>query len=113
MNIALISQPHEFWSHFRSNDCIHWKPEIKRLVTIALTLPVGTADVERSFSILNHFKTSRRSKLTSKHVEDIVRPVNGPDLADFDAVKYATNWITTGHRRTDHNFPNTPVQQKP
>jgi hAT family C-terminal dimerisation region len=63
----------QFWSHFLSSNLLQWKTQIKRLITIVLILPVGTSNVERSFSVLNHFKSSRRSRLTPKHVQDITR----------------------------------------
>lgn len=98
----LNSAPHEFWSHFLNSNTLKWDTEIKQLVTIVLILPVGTADVERSFSVLNHFKSNRRSRLTSKHVEDITRiRINGPHISDFDAPKYAVYWLNTGHKDTD------------
>jgi hAT family C-terminal dimerisation region len=97
------SEPHIFWSHFLNHHLMKWKSDIKKLITIVLILPIGTADVERSFSILNHFKSSRRSRLTPKHVEDITRiRVNGPPISDLDPMKYALHWLTTGHKETDN-----------
>ena len=82
-----------------------WESEIKKLITIVLILPVGTADVERSFSVLNHFNSTRRSRLTPKHVQDITRiRVNGPPIYEFDPTKYALHWINTGHLRTDDHI---------
>jgi hypothetical protein len=75
------TEAHVFWPHFLQHQLVPWKPNIKKLITTVLVLPVGTADIERSFSILNHFKYNRRSRLTPDHVEDITRlRFNGPEL---------------------------------
>lgn len=94
-------EAHIFWPHFLHHNLVPWKPKIKHLITTVLVLPVGTADVERSFSILNHFKYNRRSTLTTNHVQDITRiRYNGPDIRNFDAFKYALHWYTSGKKKT-------------
>lgn len=79
----------EFWTHFLNHKQLQWEPELKKLLHIVLIIPVGTADVERGFSILNEFLTKRRNRLTNKHVEDITRiRINGPAIQDFKPLPY-------------------------
>ena len=64
---------------------------------------MGSADAERGFSIMNHVRTSRRSRLTPHHLDDIMRiRINGPkNIKQFPASHYANLWIKAGHLRTD------------
>lgn len=68
-----------------------------------LVITTGSAEAERGFSIMNHIKFDRRSKLTPRHVEDLLRiRINGPDNMDsFSAIKYAKRWVNQNHLRTD------------
>jgi len=71
-------------------------------LSIVLVLPVGSADVERGFSIFDHFRISRRGRLTPKHIEDITRiRVNSPDINTFDATLYTLHWLSSGHIEAD------------
>ena len=47
--------------------------KMKDLIQNILAIPVGSADVERAFSILTHIRDSRRSQLTAEHIEDALR----------------------------------------
>ena len=70
---------------------------------IVLALPVGSADVERGFSIMNHARYDRRSRLSTKHIEDIVRiRINGLDFEDFNVEPYTLHWLKN-HIETDFN----------
>lgn len=93
--------PVQFWGYFLNYEDIYWADNIRRLITIVLSLPVGTADAERGFSIL---KTAldHRVSLAVEHLEDIlfVR-INGPPIDKFDAASYARYWLDTGHMRSD------------
>jgi len=94
--------PEQFWNFFLNNNMVNWQENIKQLIYITLALPVGSADVERGFSIKNYFKTHWRSTLTTTHIEDIMRiRVNGPAVTDFDAVIYTLHWLKTNHIDTD------------
>lgn len=77
--------------------------ETTKLIQTILVLPIGSADAERGFSVMNHVKSSRRSRITPKHLEDSMRiRINGPDeLEKFPASKYAKRWINENHWRTD------------
>jgi len=66
-------------------------------------LTVGSSDVERSFSFLNILKTSRRSRLAPKILDNLIRiKMNGPlEISKFDSMKYAEVWIKSGHFPVD------------
>ena len=98
-----LNDPATFWSHFLKMSLIPWKTEIHHLVEIVLALSVGSADVERSFSIMNHVRYDRRSRLSTKHIEDIVRIcINGPEFEDFDVEPYTQHWLKN-HIESDSN----------
>ncbi len=60
-----------------------------KLCNIMLTLPVGTATVERSFSQMKNIKTRLRNRLNDTNLERLMRIViEGPEmkLVNFDEV---------------------------
>ena len=70
------------WQHYLSTDKI--PATMKRLIRHVLSVPVGSADVERAFSILSHIRDQRRSQLTPKHIEGRLRiRINGPSPPSF------------------------------
>ena len=84
-----------FWKHFLDlPNMVH--PVVGDLVTKVLATPIGSADAERSFSILFHIRNKRRSRLTTEHLEDNMRVrMNAPnDLDEFGpyALKVAKKW---------------------
>lgn len=49
-----------------------------------LVLPIGSAEAARGFSVMNHIKNKRRSRLTPAHMQDIMRfRLNGVDEQTF------------------------------
>ena len=63
-----------FWGQFLKANRIAWAERTKKLIHTVLVLPVGSADVERVFSVLNILLNSRRTnKLTLQHMNDIMR----------------------------------------
>ena len=66
-------------------------------------LPANSADAERSFSIMNHIKYDRRSRITSENLDNWMRiRINGPKEIDrFPSANYAKLWIKAGHLCTD------------
>ena len=95
------SDPIFFWYRFINKGLVPEK--IKKLVQTVLSVPIGSADCERAFSILFHIRTKRRAKLTPQHLEDLLRiRMNGPkDPTKFAAFKYAKEWVKRGHWKTD------------
>lgn len=67
-----------------------------------LVLPIGSSEAERGFSVMNHIKNKRRSKLIPSHMQDIMRiRLNGVnELEKFPATKYAYEF-TKNHLKTD------------
>ena len=56
-------------------------PEIFKLLNILLTLSVGTATVERSFSQMKLVKTRLRSKIIDSNLASLMRiAIEGPEL---------------------------------
>lgn len=94
--------PFAFWAQVSQSD-ITWTDKTRMLINTILVLPIGSADAERGFSVMNTIKTSRRTKLTSNHLNDIMRiRINGPDdINMFPAVRYAKAWVNEGKYRTD------------
>lgn len=89
------------------------KKKIKKLIKTVLVLPMGSADAERSFSIMSHIRTSRRSRLASSTLDALMRiRINGPDsLNSFNALKYTKLWIKK-HKRTDEDDKGTSTIAK-
>lgn len=91
----LISLPtKEMWPAILRDSEFTIGPELRDLIRSTLVIAPSSASVERVFSMLNHVKGSRRSRLTASHVEDLVRVVeNGPDNLDlFPAIEMAVSW---------------------
>jgi hypothetical protein len=97
------NNPITFWSIIVTNEHVKSQIHFIKLIHTILALPVGTADVERGFSILNHIMFDRRARLTVKRVKDISRiRINGPSLSKFNAESYALHWIKSGHVQRDN-----------
>ena len=60
-------------------------PEMMKLLNIMLTIPVGTATVERSFSQMKMIKTRLRNRLSDANLQHLMRvAIEGPDLKEVD-----------------------------
>ena len=89
-----------FWEYYLGTNLIPEK--MKDVIRRILAIPVGSADVERAFSILTHIRDSRRSQLTAEHIKDaLLIRMNGPSPAEFNSIKYATSWVKSGKMRSD------------
>lgn len=97
------TETHVFWSHFLNAQGIVWSERTKKLIQSILVIPIGSAEAERGFSIFNHIKTSRRSTMLGRHVEDVmrVRINTADDLEKFAASRYAAKFVKDHHLRTD------------
>jgi len=96
------NDPVEFWVYFMKNPLLRWESEIKKLISVVLTLSPTTSEVERAFSIMAHVLTNRRRTLTDRHIEDIIRiRSNGPSINDFDPTTYVIHWLNMGHILSD------------
>ncbi|MCP4485841.1 MAG: hAT transposon family protein [Gammaproteobacteria bacterium] len=98
----------DFWSFYLNHDSVVPSSSIRSIIIIALSLPVGSAEAERGFSILKHTRYDRRNRLTPKHLEDVLRiRINGPTLDNFDAARYALQWLQ------EHMASDDPAQIRP
>eukprot|EP00731_Ephydatia_muelleri_P030129 Em0021g652a len=75
-------------------------PQLSRLASIVLIIPVSTAECERCFSSINQIKTDLRNRLNTSTLCQIMRTVlEGGELENFDFVKAAEIWSEMRHRR--------------
>ena len=97
------SKPRNFWAVYLTRDDFEIGPAIRRLLQVTLSLPIGSADAERAFSVLAHIRNKRRSRLKPTSVDALIRiRMNGSKkLEEFNAAKYAKSWLAMGHSRTD------------
>ena len=81
----LKQNPEHFWPKYLNKKRLNWGKNILRLIQIILVLPANGADAERSLSIMNHIKYGRRSRITSKNLNNWMRiRINGPKEIDKD-----------------------------
>lgn len=92
-----------FWAHYLNKVGIRWTPRTIELIQTILVLPIGSADAERGFSVMNHIKSEHRNRLSGKHLQDMIRiRLNAnDDLDKFAAIKYAKKWVNDKHLRSD------------
>jgi hypothetical protein len=62
----------EFWS-FVSRHYRRRYPWLVMLLLIVRLLPIGSADCERMFSLMNRLKTDRRNRLTTEKLDVLMR----------------------------------------
>ena len=75
-------------------------PCISRLASIALTLPVSTADCERGFSTMNRIKTNPRNRLKTTNLDLLIRlSSEGPSFDEFVFDAAFTVWAQKSKRR--------------
>lgn len=76
-------------------------PMMLQLARFAITLPVHTADVERSFSNQNLISTPLRNALTPEHQDMLMRvKMEGPDTPDLERwiVRVIDQWAAAKKR---------------
>ena len=56
--------PADFWTHYLTKRDAYFGGNVKRLVQIVLSLPVGSSDAERAFSHMNIIKTKSRNRMS-------------------------------------------------
>ncbi|KAH9128264.1 hypothetical protein LEN26_009124 [Aphanomyces euteiches] len=77
-------------------------PSIVMLLRIALTIPHGSVDCERAFSMQNLVKNKQRNHLSVVHLEDLMTCAHdGPELDDFDVVQRTKEWLESKKRSLD------------
>jgi hypothetical protein len=87
--------------HFLSDQSIcSVNTQFVRLMCIALTIPVVTADCERGFSVMNSIKSESRNRLLSVHLDRLMRiTIEGQSLVDFPSSAAAQRWHSRQRRR--------------
>ena len=89
------------WSKMFATESLRWS-EIKTFIRAILLLPIGSADAERGFSIFKHACYDRRSSLVTDTLDYFLRlRINGPNIEEFDALKYAKLWAQVGKMLID------------
>ena len=73
------------------------------MVHQVMSIPIGSADCERAFSILFHIRSKRRSTLAPDTIQNLMRiRLNGPkNIQKFPALEYAKVWIKQNNMLTD------------
>ena len=65
-------------------------PNMSKLITLALTMPVSTVDCERGFSKHNLVKTRIRARLQTKTVSTLMKmSIDTPKLSDMDRFNFS------------------------
>ena len=68
-------------------------PNLLKLVQLALTLPIQTADVERGFSAQNLIKTAHRNRMEESTLDNLMTiSVEGPAVESFDFNRAVFPW---------------------
>ena len=85
------------------------------LAVIAVTIAVGTASPERSFSILNLVKTRLRNRLSQPMLDALLRINLSLDFSDLLSMlpDIARKWITASGRREDFGDGGVPEKYGP
>ena len=75
-------------------------PNLSKIATICLSIPVATASVERSFSQMKQIKTHLRSSLSDKSLSHLMKiAIESPDvLTDCDLEEVVNVWNRKGRR---------------
>lgn len=99
------SQVRNFWAHYLTSPGFDVRPALRRILEVTLSLPIGSADAERAFSIMAHIRNKRRARLNPNSLDAIMRIwMNGPKkLEEFNAARYSKAWLDAGHFRSDSN----------
>ena len=68
-------------------------PNLLKLAFVALTLPIHTADCERSFSLQNNLKNCQRNRLLPERLDTLmVISAEGPPLQEFQFERALIKW---------------------
>jgi hypothetical protein len=83
LNVDLSSQD-EMIALATSSDRIAMFPSFALAIRHLLLLPIGTATVERSFSTLNRILCSKRCRLNTEHIRQLMLiKIEGPQVPDI------------------------------
>ena len=87
----MASQLHELVTN---ETLISMLPNLNTLASICLTIPIGTASVERSFSQMKMIKTRLRNRLGEKSLSHLMKlAIESPEkLSDSDLENIVDIW---------------------
>ena len=75
-------------------------PALSKLFSIALVLPVSTADCERGFSTMKRIKTVPRNRLSTATLDHLISiSAEGPALDEFDFDQAVVKWGAKRNQR--------------
>ena len=96
------ADPIHFWYHYMKNEKV--PTNVKDMVHRVLSIPIGSSDCERAFSILFHIRSKRRNKLGEDTLENMLRiRLNGPKtINQFASLEYAKAWALSNNMLTDY-----------
>ena len=70
-------------------------PQMLKLLTLALTVPISSVDCERGFSKQNLIKTKIQAKLKTENVSTLMKmSVDTPQIEEFDFHKAFVVWCS-------------------
>ncbi len=96
------------------DETIEITTELKYYIACTLTVPVGSADAERGFSILFHTLDKRRMLLTPETIDGILKiRINGPPTKEFYCKMYKDHWLANNHIESDNTarLPRGPAKK--
>ena len=93
----MASQLHELVTN---ETLISMLPNLNTLASICLTIPIGTASVERSFSQMKMIKTRLRNRLDEKSLSHLMKiAIESPKkLSDSDLENIVDIWYRKSRR---------------
>lgn len=75
---------------YQSETVLCQYPNVYKLITLALTMPVSTVDCERGFSKHNLIKTRMRARLQTENVSTLMKmSIDTPELSHMDDFNFA------------------------
>ena len=78
-------------------------PNLSTSASIALILPVSTADCERAFSTMKRVKTELQNRMSTKTLNQLLQilqiHIEGPKLEEFNFDKAVDTWGKMKNRR--------------
>ena len=101
-----INKPALFWTWVLKTygpDFEADHPRLLRFLRHIMVVPATSSAAERAFSSLKWIRNDRRSLLSARQIENLMRvKINGnDDLSRFHAFDWAKKWVKAGHQRAD------------
>lgn len=109
------SLPHLFWANILDNyEFNDNQSMLMDLIKMIITIPMGSASAERSFSHMNFIKNSRNAGLGDKMLRAFMQiKMNGPPINFVNFEEYTIKYLSEGHVPCDGmNTGNIKRQKK-